>query len=223
MTHDPHAALCERASAALHQRMPEAGIGVAGSFAAGRHHAASDLDLLVADPAVRRDWQMAVRDGGIRVNVLCVHPQRFGAQMVADATLFAAVRASYVLSARPLHDPHGRLAALQADARAALALRETSRGELLARLHATARELRRRGDGGPDFWTVGALWSAVEAAHLHAGRIALDKREGNRPFEVLERHDPELHALARAALLGTAPLRETVDAIIERVFGRSGP
>jgi len=201
--------------------MPEAGIGVTGSFATGRHHAGSDVDLLVADPAVRRDWQMAVHEDGIRVNVLCVHPQRFAAQLAADATLFAAVRASYVLSARPLHDPHGRLAALQGDARAALALRETARGELLARLEATARELRRRSERGPDFWAVGALWSAVEAAHLRAGRTALDKLEGNRPFEVLERHDPELHALARAALQGSAPLRETVDAILERVFGGS--
>jgi len=211
MTPDPHLALLDRAVAALEERFPRAGIGVTGSVAAGRQSVGSDLDLLVADPSVARDWQMAFREGAIRVNVVCVHPERFAGQLRADAAAFAAIRASYVLSTRPLRDPEGHLHALRADARAALALRDTGRDELLARLEDRARELLSRSGSTPDVWAVGALWITVEAAHLAAGRTALDKREGNRPFEVLERHDPELHALARAVLHGTAPARETIE------------
>jgi hypothetical protein len=219
---DPHAALCERALAALEARFPGAGIGVTGSFAAGRHHAGSDLDLVVVSPSVRRDWQMAFREQGVRVNVLCVHPERFAAQMRADAAAFAAIRASYLLSARAVSDPHGHLAALRDEARAAVALREHGRGELMRRLHRTALDLLARGAGTLDVWAVGALWTAVEGAHLRAGRTALEKGDGNRPFQVLERHDPELHALAHAVFEG-APARETVAEMIARVFGPDSP
>jgi len=220
---DPHLATLERTADALLRRFPNAGVGVTGSVGAGTHHAGSDLDLLVVDDGIVRDWQLAVHEGGVRVNVVCAHPARFAAQLRADAPRFAAVGASYVLSARALRDPAGHLAALQAAARAAVGMRESARGELLARAEATARDLLSHHAAENGRWAVAAsVWTTVEAAHLAAGRTALEKGDGRRPFEVLARADPELHALARTALTGGGPPAEAVEAVermIARVFG----
>jgi len=216
---DRHAALLERAAEALAARFPTAGLGVTGSVAGGRHHAGSDLDLLVVDTAITRDWQMAFHADGVRVNVVCAHPDRFAAQMRADAPAFGAVRASYVLSARTLRDPAGQLEALRGHARDAVALRHAARGELLAALAAAARGRLARAGNVLDAWSASALMNAVEGAHLRAGRTALDKAEGNRPLEVLAREDPALHARVAAVLAGAAPVHPAVGEIVDTVFG----
>jgi hypothetical protein len=214
----PHTALLERVTDALAARFPAAGIAVTGSVAAGTHHTGSDLDLLVVDTTVARDWQMAFPAEGVRVNVVCVHPERFGAQMRADAAAFAAVRASYVISARTLRDPAGHLDTLRDHARRAVELRRTNRDELFAVHAAAARARLARSEGGLDAWAAAALVAAIEGALLRAGRTALSKADGSRPMVALASEDPALHARIAALLAGAVPVSEAVEDIISLVF-----
>ncbi len=220
MDDDLHARLLERWTAALAERFPDAGIGVTGSVAAGRHGAGSDLDLLVADREVVCGHQMAVRDEGVRVNVVCVHPDAFAALMREDAPRFAGIRASYVAGARVLRDPEGALAALVDAARESLRRRAENPGPLLAAL----RERAAAALAGVEEPRAGPRSAAVvsllaDAALLGAGRTALDKRTGLRPFDALAEVDLPLHRAFEALLLRGAPPRETLERAFEHVFG----
>jgi hypothetical protein len=217
---DLHLRLLDRWSAALAARFPDGAIGVAGSVAAGRHGPASDLDLLVADRAVRHARQAVSHDEGVRVNVLCVHPERWAALLDDDAYRFAGVRTHYVLGVRVLRDPHGLLAPLQAYARGVLARRDAGPADLLATLRdrvsavlpAAADEPR------PGPRTARALRLLAEAALLKAGRTARDKRDGRRPFHALAATDPALHRMTEALVRGGAPARATLESAFLHVF-----
>ena len=220
MEDDPHLRLLERWTGALAERFPAGGIGVAGSVAAGRHTADSDLDLLVADRGVARGHQLAVRDEGVRVNVVCVHPDAFAALLRDDAHRFAGIRTSYVAGVRVVRDPDGALAALQDAARQVLRARAESPEPFLAAL----RERAAAALAGVDEPRAGPRSAAVasflaDAALLRAGRTALDKRDGLRPFDALAGVDPGLHGMLEALLLHGAPPRATLDRAFAHVFG----
>lgn len=222
---DRHLRLLDHWSRALAARFPEGGIAVAGSVGAGRHGPASDLDLLVADRSARRARQTVAVEDRVRVNVVCVHPERWAALLDEDAFRFAAIRSSYVLGARVLRDPHGLVASLQASARAVRARREHEPAALLAVLRGRAADaLARADEPRPGPRTRRALSLLVEGALLRAGRTAADKREGRRPFEALAHADPVLHGMAAALLRHGAPPRETLRAAFAYVFppGASG-
>lgn len=216
---DLHLRLLDRWSGALAARFPDGGIGVAGSVAAGRHGPASDLDLLVADRAVLRAWQAVAVDEGVRVNVVCVHPERWAALLDEDAYRFAGIRTSYVLGLRVLRDPHGLLEPLTARARGVLARRQGDPATMLAELRQrTAAVLTGADEPRPGPRTVKVLRLLVEAALLKAGRTARDKRDGRRPFQALAAANPGLHRLAEALLRGDASPRATLEQAFYHVF-----
>lgn len=217
---DVHLAIVGRWVAALAERFPAAGVGVAGSVAAGRHGPDSDVDLLVADRSVRRGQQMVWTDEGVRVNMVCVHPDAFLALLHEDAHQFAGVRLSYVFGARVLRDPHGALAALREGAAAVLRGRQAERDLLLARLRERATIALGAVDepvAGPRSMNV--LWMLADAALLRAGRTALHKAEGLRPFDVLAEADAETYRAAEELLLRGAPPRPTLERAFAHVFG----
>lgn len=216
---DLHLRLLDKWSGALADRFPDAGIGVAGSVAAGRHGPASDLDLLVADRAVLRARQAVSHDQGVRVNVVCVHPERWAALLDDDAYRFAGIRTSFVMGLRVLRDPHGVLEPLTARARGVLARRGDDPAAMLAELRGrTAAVLAAIDEPQPGPHSVMALRLMVEAALLKAGRTARDKRDGRRPFEALATANPALHRLAEALLRGDAPPRATLEKAFSHVF-----
>jgi hypothetical protein len=214
-----HLRLLDKWSATLAARFPDAGIGVAGSVAAGRHGPASDLDLLVADRAVLRARQAVSHDEGVRINVVCVHPERWAVLLDDDAYRFAGIRTSFVLGLRVLRDPHGLLEPLTARARGVLARRQDDPATLLAELRErTAAVLAGTDEPRPGPRTVKVLRLLVEAALLKAGRTARDKRDGRRPFEALAVANPGLHRLAEALLRGDASPRATLEQAFHHVF-----
>lgn len=217
---DLHARLLERWVSALARRFPSAGIGVAGSVAAGRHGAGSDLDLLVVDRGVTHGQQLAVRDAGVRVNVVCVHPGAFAALVRDDAHRFAGIRASYVAGARVVRDPEGSFAALAEATRASLAERSERPERLRALLRERAAAALARVDEAPAGpRTAAAVSLLADAVLLRAGRTALDKRAGLRPFDALAEVDPALHRALGDVLLRGAPPRETLERAFTHVFG----
>lgn len=218
-TPDLHLRLLDKWSGALAARFPDGGIGVAGSVAAGRHGPASDLDLLVADRAVLRARQAVSHDEGVRVNIVCVHPERWAALLDEDAYRFAGIRTSFVLGLRVLRDPHGLLEPLQARARGVLARRDEDSAAMLATLRErTAAVLAAADEPRPGPRSIKVLRLLVEAALLKAGRTARDKRDGRRPFEALAAANPGLHRLAQALLRGNAPPRATLEQAFFHVF-----
>lgn len=215
-----HLRLLDRWSGALAARFPQGGIGVAGSVAAGRHGPGSDLDLLVADRAVLRARQAVAHDQGVRVNVVCVHPDRWAALLDEDAYRFAGIRTSFVLGLRVLRDPHDLLAPLQAAARAVHARRAADSALLLATLgeRATAMLTAAVDEPGPGPRTVQALRLLAEAALLKAGRTARDKRDGRRPFAALAAADPVLHSMTETLVRDPAPPRAALQSAFRHVF-----
>lgn len=207
---DAHAVLARRAGAVLAKRFPAAGVGVTGSVAAGRHHAGSDVDLLLVEPSFPRDLQFAFVVDGVRANVVAASPERLVARLEGDAHRFASMLLGYVLGARTLHDPGGSLAGVRERAAAILARRQREPGTILAAVLARIGVLV---DGGGAERAVAAL--LLDAWYLRRGRLLLEKRDAVRPFLIVAEEDADFSRLLSRLVAG-----EGDAALVEEMLAR---
>jgi hypothetical protein len=217
---DPHLHAASAVLEGLALRFPDAGLAIAGSVAVGMHRPSSDVDLLVADPAFVRDMQWVLRERGIRLNLLCVSPPRFGRALRRRAHQFVVPALAYVLSARVQRDPHGHLAALQRRAAAVLRRRTRHSDALLRLLEKRAASLVSNcGIGNAPRLQRELISVAVDGWFLRfAAGMPMSKEEGTTPFLRIAGVDPEFYSRIERALARWPDNTEDLIAVLLHVF-----